>query len=180
LQKRTLDHSYVEQKPPMTNVSAEFLAKMANRNVLFTCLGSPTKPIYDVSESVALKHGDRFMLCSDGLWGHLSEPDIVEGLAQAGVDQSIPFLIDLALKRGGKYGDNVSAIGLEWEDEAISTRPSKSLVMTKTLGKEVFASTIHKHIVDIDKNAFDDLDIEHSLREINEAIQKSLPKIVTQ
>ena len=40
-----------------------------NRNVLFTCLGSPTKPIYDITGPVYLEQGDRLLLCSDGLWG---------------------------------------------------------------------------------------------------------------
>jgi len=42
-----------------------------NRNVLFTCLGSPTRPVFHVTGPVPLHQGDRIMLCSDGLWGRL-------------------------------------------------------------------------------------------------------------
>ncbi len=115
LEKRTVDHSYAEQKPDGSKNSAEYLAKVANRNVLFTCLGSPTKPIYDVSASASLKRGDKFLLCSDGLWGSLQEGEIVEALTVASVTQSVPRLIELAMHRGGIYSDNVTAIGVEWQ-----------------------------------------------------------------
>lgn len=115
LEKRTLDHSYAEQMPQGASNSADYLAKIANRNVLFTCLGSPTKPIYDVSPSMSLKRGDKFLLCSDGLWGSLKEPDIIETLAVANIALSVPRLIELAMQRGGIYGDNVTGIGVEWQ-----------------------------------------------------------------
>jgi serine/threonine protein phosphatase PrpC len=116
LLKRTLDHSYAEQMPAgVTNANSEYLLKMANRNVLFTCLGSPAKPIYDISPTVSLQLGDKFFLSSDGLWDCMTEKDIVDALASAPVTQSVPLLIDLALKNGGIYGDNVTGIGIEWK-----------------------------------------------------------------
>ncbi|MDD2713160.1 MAG: serine/threonine-protein phosphatase, partial [Simplicispira sp.] len=73
---RTRDHSYMELRhiPP----GLEHI----NRNVLFTCLGSPTKPIYDMGDSILLEQGDRILLCSDGLWGTLSEKEIVRSLGR--------------------------------------------------------------------------------------------------
>jgi PPM family protein phosphatase len=115
LEKRTLDHSYAEQMPNGSSNSTGYQSKVVNRNVLFTCLGSPTKPIYDVSPSVSLKRGDKFLLCSDGLWGSLKDPDIIETLAITNVSLSVPRLIDLAMQRGGVYSDNVTAIGVDWQ-----------------------------------------------------------------
>jgi serine/threonine protein phosphatase PrpC len=40
---------------------------------------------------------------------------VIETLAVAGVAQSVPRLIELAMQRGGIYGDNVTAIGVEWQ-----------------------------------------------------------------
>lgn len=115
METRTLDHSYTEQTPPGSKTSAEYLSKIVNRNVLFTCLGSPTKPIYDIGPIVQLNRGDKFLLCSDGLWGPLKLTDIVDTLACTGVAQSVPRLIDLAMQLGGVYSDNVTAIGVEWQ-----------------------------------------------------------------
>ncbi len=115
LEKRTLDHSYAEQMPQGSNISAEYLAKVANRNVLFTCLGSPTKPIYDISASMSLQPGDKFLLCSDGLWGLIKEGEITEALAVTSVAKSVPRLIEMAMQRGGIYCDNVTCIGVEWQ-----------------------------------------------------------------
>jgi PPM family protein phosphatase len=174
MQTRTLDHSYVEQKPngmrPASMSSAEYLAKLANRNVLFTCLGAPTKPIFDTSIPIVLTHGDRFLLCSDGLWGQFSDSEITELFVTDSVPHSSSFLIDLALKRGGIHCDNVTAIGLEWEDAARVSH-SKANLVTDSLSPDVFASTVQSHLIDENH----DLDIEASLREINAAIQKYNP-----
>ena len=48
---RTRDHSYLE----LRNMPAGL--ERINRNVLFTCLGSPTKPIYDMTGPVHLEQG---------------------------------------------------------------------------------------------------------------------------
>jgi PPM family protein phosphatase len=182
LAKRTLDHSYVEQSPsgmkPNSNSSAAYLAKMANRNVLFTCLGSPAKPIYDVSAALPLQHGDRFLLCSDGLWGHYTDKEITDLFVTDVVSHSTSFLIDLALKRGGRHSDNVTAIGIEWEDAA-ATHNSHANLVTDSLGPNLFASTVQHHLVDPISDSsiqMSDFDIEHSLKEINAAIQKSIVK----
>jgi serine/threonine protein phosphatase PrpC len=116
LEKRTLDHSYAEQMPAGTSrADSKYLSNAANRNVLFTCLGSPAKPIHDVSKTMPLQAGDRFLIASDGLWGCMEEPELVGTLASAPVTVAVPRLIELALKNGGIYGDNVTGIGVEWK-----------------------------------------------------------------
>ena len=128
LVKRTLDHSYAEQNPYGDNASADYLAKVTNRNVLFTCLGSPSKPIFDVSPSVPVQHGDKFLLCSDGLWGDLTDKEMINMLGSTTVVQSVPRLIDLALQRGGPYCDNVTGIGIEWLEAGLHKAADKTMI----------------------------------------------------
>ena len=108
---RTRDHSYAEH--PHAGLR---LAPMAfNRNVLYTCLGAPTRPVVDMVGPVPLLPGDKIMLCSDGLWGHLDDADIVHRLGSRAVAQSATELVEMALLKGGPTSDNVTLVSLEWE-----------------------------------------------------------------
>ena len=88
-----------------------------NRNVLFTCLGSPGKPVIDSSGPLLLQPGDRVMLCSDGLWGSLTDPEITEVMAAQPVSEAVPDLVERALRVAGARSDNVTVLGVEWESE---------------------------------------------------------------
>lgn len=108
---RTQDHSFVERSRGLPDTAhAEH-----NRNVLFTCLGSPVKPIYSLAMPVALQPGDKLMLCSDGLWSSLPEQDIVSELSQKTVEHAVPDLVDQALLKAGPHSDNVTCLALAWQ-----------------------------------------------------------------
>lgn len=171
---RTRDHSFLEQRqqrPPL----ASKLPEPLSRNVLFTCLGSPAKPVLVVAGPVPLLQGDTLMLCSDGLWGSLSEEDIVYELAHKPVKEAVPELVEKALRKAGSTSDNVTAIALEWEtpDAFESTRGGD---LTSTISDGAFASTIQAGWLDSGLEDLDDAAIERSIAEINEAIRKSAAK----
>lgn len=107
---RTRDHSYLEQ-----HQGAGLPAAPVNRNILFTCLGSPARPVYDIGGPLALQQGDKLLLCSDGLWDNVSDDDIVRHLAEAPVHEAVPALVEAALRAGGPQCDNVTSIAVEWE-----------------------------------------------------------------
>lgn len=163
---RTRDHSYLEQQGAM-GVSAERI----NRNILFTCLGSPTKPVYDVTGPVTLQQGDKLLLCSDGLWSSITEADIVRELSAKPVADAVPDLVELALRNGGPGGDNVTVIALEWETPDVFE--STHGVSTDSISDGVFASTIQAGVLDTLIDDLDDEAIERSIAEINEAIKRS-------
>ena len=62
---RTRDHSYSELQQTMSQVVP--MGDRFNRNVLFTCLGSPGKPVVDTVGPLLMQAGDRLLLCSDGV-----------------------------------------------------------------------------------------------------------------
>ena len=175
---RTRDHSYTElhgamlqSGQPVPNDSQRF-----NRNVLFTCLGSPGKPVVDTSGPVPLQPGDRVMLCSDGLWGSVSDGVITQSLTQQPISDAVPELAEQALRNGGARSDNVTVLAVEWEGaDAADDRPA---VSTRSLGDEVFASTIQASLTggDVPAEALDEAEIDRSIREINEAIKRSSQK----
>lgn len=166
---RTRDHSYIEQQ----NAGVIRMDRI-NRNILFTCLGSPTKPVFDVTGPVPLQQGDRIMLCSDGLWSGLSDGEIVRHLSAKPVAESVPDLVEDGLRNGGDHCDNVTVIALEWEtpDSFESTRG----VVTDSISDGVFASTIQAGVLDTLVEDLDDAAIERSIAEINEAIKRSAAK----
>lgn len=163
---RTRDHSYLEHRGTSLAGMQRF-----NRNVLFTCLGSPSRPIYDVTGPVHLQQGDRLMLCSDGLWNALGDDAIVDVLCGHAVSEAVPELVESALRTAGEGSDNVTVVGLEWEtpDAFESTRG----ISTDSIHDGVFASTIQAGGLDGTDDELDDAAIERSIAEINEAIRRS-------
>jgi serine/threonine protein phosphatase PrpC len=167
---RTRDHSYQEQQhmaPPLLKSNSG-----VNRNVLFTCLGSPASPVIEIAGPFILQQGDKVLLCSDGLWDGLSEDDIVYHLGQKTVNKAVPDLVEKALKKGGSSSDNVTAIAFEWETPDDSTL-MEGLVSTDSISNGVFASTVQLGYPDSDMDDLDDAAIERSISEINEAIRRS-------
>lgn len=167
---RTKDHSLLEQ-----NLMRTPGANVPNRNVLFSCLGSPTKPVFRVAEPLTLHHADRLMLCSDGLWANVSEDDIVFELSNKQVNQAVPDLVEKALREGGANCDNVTCLALEWVlPDALA--PSPDSISTDAISEDVFASTVQAGWPDTAGDDLDDAAIERSIAEINAAIRRSAVK----
>ncbi|KNZ32367.1 MAG: serine/threonine protein phosphatase [Methylibium sp. NZG] len=167
---RTRDHSYSELQHTISQVVP--MGDRFNRNVLFTCLGSPGKPVVDTVGPMLMQPGDRMLLCSDGLWGTVADTVITEMLSRNAISDAVPELVEQALRNGGAKSDNVSVLAVEWESAEDSAGASD--VSTESLGDEVFASTIQASVLGADPpDELDDAEIERSIREINEAIQRS-------
>lgn len=175
---RTRDHSYSELQETLSQVVP--IGERFNRNVLFTCLGSPGKPVVDTVGPLILQEGDRLLLCSDGLWGSVSDEVITQQVASSSISNSVPELVEQALRNGGPKSDNVTVLAVEWE--AAEDIESAKGISTQQLGEEVFASTIQASVGSgsAEPDELDEAEIERSIREINEAIQRSSSKNASQ
>jgi serine/threonine protein phosphatase PrpC len=171
---RTRDHSYSELQETLSQVVS--VGERFNRNVLFTCLGSPGKPVVDTAGPLLLQPRDRVLLCSDGLWGSVTDATITEQLAARPISDATPELVEQALRNGGAKSDNVTVLAVEWE--AAEDGDGASEVSTQALGDEVFASTIQASLLGENStpDELDEAEIERSIREINEAIKRSSQK----
>jgi hypothetical protein len=93
-------------------------------------------------------------------------------MARQAIVDAVPELVEQALRTAGEKSDNVTVIAVEWEaaeDDELNTG-----IETDTLGDEVFASTIQASVGTGDPDdLLDEAEIERSIREINEAIQRS-------
>jgi serine/threonine protein phosphatase PrpC len=171
---RTRDHSYSELQETLSQVVP--VGERFNRNVLFTCLGSPGKPVVDTAGPLLLQPHDRVLLCSDGLWGSVSDALITEHLTARPISDAVPELVELALRNGGAKSDNVTVLTAEWE--AAEDGEGSAEVSTTALGEEVFASTIQASLIGENQpvDELDEAEIERSIKEINEAIKRSSQK----
>jgi serine/threonine protein phosphatase PrpC len=171
---RTRDHSYSELQETLSHVVP--MGEKFNRNVLFTCLGSPGKPVVDTAGPLPLQSGDRILMCSDGLWGSVSDSEIAQQLGARTLSDAVPELVEQALRHAGAKSDNVTVIAAEWE--SAEDVDSKTGISTQSLGEEVFASTIQAGVVvgDVPPDELDEAEIERSIKEINDAIRRSNEK----
>jgi hypothetical protein len=171
---RTRDHSYLEAQ-----ANAGAMVEGVNRNVLFTCLGSTVRPMFDVAGPLRLAEGDKVLLCSDGLWGSLADEEIVATLAAMPVADAVPALVDMALHTAGERSDNVTVLALEWETPADTGFHHSGFTETEMMSDEVFASTIQSGSIDPLLDDMDEEAIERSIAEINQAIQRTRGKDVS-
>ena len=168
LVQRTRDHTYHDKPELFRHLTTE-----VNRSVLFTCLGSDNPPLYDVLGPLPLHQGDRLLLCSDGLWSVMQDDDVAAGLHGIPLQDAVSQLADEALRKGGRHGDNVSLLGLEWETE--DNFESTQVILPQALLGEAFVSTPNDSAdaTADDLAEFDDDAIERSIAEINEAIRRT-------
>lgn len=170
LLSRTRDHSYLQQRLDSPHLPSP--PEGMNRNALYTCLGSPNNPIFDISGPVPLLQGDKIMLCSDGLWGNVEDREIAFHLGHKPVALAAHDLVERALLKGGPLSDNVTLIALEWETPDVF-ETTRGLISTESIEDGVFASTVQATWPDSVIDDLDDDAIERSIAEINQAIRRS-------
>lgn len=106
---RTRDHSFAELNEALHQGGDP--DEEVPANILFSCLGSTGRPLIDRGGPWSLAPGDRVLLCSDGLWGPLSELAVLRGLQLGEMPQVVPALVQRALAAAGSSSDNVTALG---------------------------------------------------------------------
>jgi protein phosphatase len=112
LSQITNDHSWVEEQVRAGTMTANAARQHPWRNVVTRALSGGEDPEVDVTE-LNLLAGERFLLCSDGLFSVVPDGEITEILA----DRTRPLqdacrrLIDAANRAGGP--DNITAVVLE-------------------------------------------------------------------
>lgn len=100
----TGDHSEVAELLRLRLITADQAREHPRRNVLTRTLGSQPlmRPDY---WRIPIQAGDRFLLCTDGLWGEV-EDETLRQLVQQPPHQACQALLALACNHGA--GDNVS------------------------------------------------------------------------
>lgn len=113
---RTRDHSFLELNTLLEADPA--LTPLPSRHTLFSCIGSPARPLIDSAGPLDLQPGDRLLLCSDGLWDGLDDAEIATELSVRGLGDAVAWLTERALQEGGERCDNVTLLAMSWDPVA--------------------------------------------------------------
>ena len=116
---RSRDHSHVELLLREGLINAEQAVSHPMRNFVECCLGGdPILPEMSLTRRRPLEANDVLLLCTDGLWGALSDEEIVAELGTPGpLSDKLIILGERAVVRGGEGSDNTSAAALRWLGE---------------------------------------------------------------
>ena len=103
----TRDHSYVGRLVEAGMISQEEAEHHPQRNILTAALGTNPDLIMDSpGHPEPLRPEDVLLICSDGLWGLVRDPEILDAVENKSAEQAGRELIELARERGGP--DNIT------------------------------------------------------------------------
>jgi PPM family protein phosphatase len=115
--KRTRDHSHVELLLREGKITEEELPNHPMRNFVECCLGGdPAIPEMTIGGRHVLQQGDVLLLCTDGIWANLRDPDIA-GFFRDDSQQLRAWLEALgrrAVQASAPFSDNSTAAVLRW------------------------------------------------------------------
>ena len=103
----TFDHSLVWEMRAAGQRDSDSSSTIP-RNVITRCLGPQLEVDVDLEGFFSVRPNDRFLLCSDGLTGRISDAEIGAITCQLDPEESVQFLVDLANLRGGS--DNITVV----------------------------------------------------------------------
>lgn len=104
----TRDHSLVKRLEELGHLSPEEAANFPHRNVLIRALGQGETLEADIF-TIPFPQPGYLMLCSDGLWGVISENDITRAVMESNtLHRACQLMVEAANNAGGP--DNISVI----------------------------------------------------------------------
>jgi protein phosphatase len=108
LHRETLDHTDLNDDIRAGRVLREHVAERANGNVINRALGVESEVEVEI-KSIKAREGARFLLCSDGIYRHLSDDEIARVLSeQKNPQRAADELKRIVHQRGAE--DNLTAV----------------------------------------------------------------------
>jgi PPM family protein phosphatase len=114
---RTCDHSLVQQLVSSGMITNDEARIHPQRNQITNCLGGVGSAFYvETCKPVALQAGDVLLLGSDGLWGPITDQELIDAFAASpnAVAVILDKLIGLALDRELGRSDNITGLAVRW------------------------------------------------------------------
>jgi len=111
IERLTRDHSLLEQfKEAYPEMTAEEERNFPHKNVITRALGLSENVEVDV-QTHELREGDVYLLCSDGLSGHVSDEEMLEVMSNGpNLELAVAELVERANQEGGH--DNITVVAV--------------------------------------------------------------------
>ena len=114
----TFDHSLVWEMRASGDISEEALRNNTiPKNVITRSLGPNSSVVVDLEGPFPLKVGDKFLLCSDGLSGQISDEEMGVLLQVLDIETAVQAMIHLGNLLGGP--DNITVIVAEVKNDLL-------------------------------------------------------------
>ena len=107
IQQVTEDHTWVQEQVQKGILTPEEAELSPYRNVITRCIGTQPDVEPDML-AVESQAGDTWLLCSDGLTGHVRDPELLQIVRDQAPSEACRQLVDLACARGGS--DNITVL----------------------------------------------------------------------
>lgn len=134
LEQLTFDHSLIWEMHAAGGIDDETLQHSTiPKNVITRSLGPNPSVLIDLEGPMPIQKGDKFLLCSDGLSGQLTDVEMGVLMQQLPPPISAQAMLDLANLRGGP--DNITLIVAEVVGDEVTTRADRLLPAARSPGK---------------------------------------------
>jgi len=121
LTRLTRDHSVVQMLVDLGKVSEEEMGTHPDQNRLTQSLGGDAVPMPDFGSDSVQAH-DAFLICSDGLWEMIPQPEMAAALAAKKLgDDGAKHLADRAFDRAKPKSDNITVALLRIDGPPLTT-----------------------------------------------------------
>lgn len=112
-ERMTKDHSVVQVLADSGEITEEEMRSHPQKNMITSAvMGDLKRDLPDISLlEIRTGPGQRFMICSDGLWESMDKDMVATGFSKKDLRESVDFLMGQTMESGAR--DNVSIIALE-------------------------------------------------------------------
>ena len=174
---RTEDHSVVQSLYKKGMITKEEMATHPYKNKIYNCVGGETPPQIDLADRHELQEGDTVLLCTDGVWGVISDQQIKEIIQRnADITAATTDLMDSADFASDEKGDNMSAIGLQWGDRLTGQASVSTQLMPLGETTTIMNPVTQQNIDGANPLELSDDDIENTILAIQSALNKTHQK----
>jgi serine/threonine protein phosphatase PrpC len=135
---RTFDHSHVFEMVKAGLITEEQARLSEKSNIITRALGIQSTVEIEITDNLSYQKGDRFLLCTDGIWGAVPEIELVEMVShKSDIKTVVIQLVDkidaIGFASGGRH-DNLTAALIDIKNESKSKNQTTKPLQKKKKG----------------------------------------------